>query len=165
MKRIEAIVIAAVSRDLGIGKQGHLPWSSKSELQHFQSITLGYPVIMGSKTYTTLPKLLCGREHIVVSRNPNRIAPGAYVTTSLDAAIQYANDLGYDKCFIIGGGEIYKEALSNCDKVDKLYLSFMEWEGDTDVSFPEFDHKWKRVGRIAYSTENIPWTAFEYNKK
>lgn len=106
----EVIMIVAMSKDNSIGKNGEIPWHLPEDLQHFKKLTMGHPVIMGRKTWESLPfKPLKGRRNMVVSRNPEYEAPGAEIFTSVEEAI--AACVSDEAPFIIGGEQIYKIAM------------------------------------------------------
>ena len=134
-------IIAAIARDNAIGRQGDLLFHIREDLRHFKRVTLGHPVIMGRKTFESLPGgPLPGRENIVVSRTPGYAPPGVKVSRSLDDAI---NSLPEDsEPFIIGGGQIYAEALP---KADTLWLTEIDAAvTDADTFFPAIDpESWK----------------------
>lgn len=131
------IVIAAIARTGVIGKtNGEMPWHVREEFQHFKQTTLGSAVIMGRKTFETLGKPLKGRENIIVTRNKD-FKPEFEETTicySLEESINFCKSKKYEKVFIIGGGEIYKQAMLIADE---LILSFMKFEAEGEVKFPE----------------------------
>ena len=132
-------IVVAVARNGVIGVDGDLPWRLKKDLQHFKAVTSGKPVIMGRKTWDSLPrKPLQGRANIVVSRSDEFEAPGAWVFSSLPVAIEAARTMaaeaGVDEVAIIGGGAIYTAALAHCDV---LYVTEVEAAPDGDVRFPD----------------------------
>lgn len=134
---MKLIIIAAIAENNVIGKaNGEMPWHVKEEFQHFKQTTLGSPVIMGRKTFETLGKPLKGRENIIVSRNKNFKVEfdETVLTHSLNEAIEYCKSKNYEKAFIIGGGNIYKQAMS---LADEMILSFMKFKADGEVTFPE----------------------------
>ena len=129
-------LIVAIAQNGVIGKSnGEISWHVKEEFQHFKSTTLGYPIIMGRKTFETLGKPLKGRLNIIVSRNKSyRITfDEVIVRSSLNEAIEYCRSLNSEKIFIIGGGEIYNQAISI---VDEMIISFMKFEAEGNVKFP-----------------------------
>ncbi len=131
------IIISAIAKNNVIGKSnGEMPWHVKEEFQHFKQTTLGSTVIMGRKTFETLGKPLKGRENIIVTRNKNFKVDFDHtkLTHSLEDAIKYCNSKNYEKVFIIGGGEIFKQALPIANE---MILSFMKFEAEGDVNFPE----------------------------
>jgi dihydrofolate reductase len=128
--RISLIVAMAANRV--IGKDGQLPWHLPSDLARFKQITMGYPLIMGRKTYDSIGRPLPGRKTIVLSRQPAYQPTGCLVLTSLDAALKEVWD--YDEVFICGGEELYQEALPRCQRI---YLTELEREIEGDTFFPE----------------------------
>lgn len=141
MKKPEVNIIVAIAPDLAIGRKGDLLFHVSADLRRFKELTMGHPIIMGRKTFDSLPKgALPGRRNIVVSRNPEYVAPGGEVFESLDAAI--ASCSGCEKIFIIGGAQIYGQAI---DKADHLMLTrFDRSADDADCYFPEIaPDKWQ----------------------
>jgi len=134
---LKIIIIAAIAKNGVIGKaNGDMPWHVKEEFQHFKNSTLGFAVIMGRKTFETLGKPLKGRENIIVTGNKDFKAEfeETKIYHSLNESIQYCKSQKYEKVFIIGGGQIYKQAMSFADE---LILSFMKFEAEGEVKFPE----------------------------
>ena len=139
---MEKIIIAAISKNNVIGKDGKVPWHSKEELQHFKKTTMSFPVIMGRKTWEAIAKPLKGRLNVVITRDQSFSTQfhEVIVFQSLQLAFSYFSTSIYSKVFIIGGGEIFSEAI---DKVDSLILSEMNFETEGDTFFPEIDGtKW-----------------------
>lgn len=136
-------LIVAIAKNGIIGKSnGEMSWHVKEEFQHFKDTTFGYPIIMGRKTFETLGKPLKGRLNVIVTRNKNYKTEfeEVIIKTSLEEAIDYCKSLNPEKIFIIGGAEIYKQSF---DKVDEMLISYMKFDADGDVKFPEFDkQKW-----------------------
>ncbi|MCH5346588.1 MAG: dihydrofolate reductase [Muribaculaceae bacterium] len=106
-------IIAVVGPGNCLGSEGRLLYSLRDDMRHFKELTMGHPVIMGRKTFETLPRPLDGRTNIVITRQADYAAPaGVIVVNSLDEALNRATDSpGGDNCFIIGGGEIYRMAI------------------------------------------------------
>lgn len=127
-------IIVAMARNQGIGEANQLPWHLPNDLRHFKSITMGKPVIMGSKTYESIGKPLPGRLNIVLSRR-NQERSGCVCVSSLEEALECSEDA--DERFVIGGGQIYALALP---KVKRLYITEVETELATaDRFFPPWD--------------------------
>jgi len=147
---LRIIIIAAIASNGVIGRaNGEMPWHVKEEFQHFKQTTLGSAVIMGRKTFETLGKPLKGRENIIVSRNKNfRLTfEETKVYHSLDEAVSYCQSKNCEKAFIIGGGNIYSQAMPIADE---MILSFMKFEAEGEIKFPEIQNDiWQLV-----STEN-----------
>ena len=130
--RISFIVAYAANRV--IGKDGNLPWHLSEDLKRFRQITMGHHIVMGRKTWESIGRLLPGRKHIIISRKPGYIVPGATVVDSMDAAIAAA--LGDSEIFVIGGGEIYALVLPVADRILATEID-RKYGGDT--FFPELE--------------------------
>lgn len=129
-------MIAAVGKNLELGKDNDLIWHFKEDMKFFKETTMGHPVIMGRKTFESLPKALPGRKNIVISANPEYKADGAEVVTSVEEAIKLAETEDTD-AFVIGGVRIYAEFLPYADN---LYLTEINAEcPDADTYFPDFN--------------------------
>jgi dihydrofolate reductase len=144
-------MIAAIgAHDRALGKDNQLLWQIPDDLKRFKSLTNGHPVIMGRKTWESLPEKfrpLPGRFNIVVTRQSNYVASGADVCNSLEEAFEKAriaeegaaitNDPGIEsEIFVIGGGQLYKEALPFADR---LYLTLINDSKEADIFFPEYE--------------------------
>ncbi|WP_448900819.1 dihydrofolate reductase [Eubacterium sp.] len=129
-------MIASVGKNLELGKNNDLIWHFKEDMKFFKETTMGHPVIMGRKTFESLPKALPGRKNIVISANPEYKADGAEVVASVEEAIKLA-EAENTEAFVIGGGRIYTEFLPYADN---LYLTEIDAEcPDADTYFPEFN--------------------------
>lgn len=127
-------MIAAVGRNLELGKANDLIWHFKEDMKFFKQTTIGNTVIMGRKTFESLPKPLADRQNIVITNNKNYTAEGADVVFSLDEALEKCKN---ENVFIIGGGKIYGEFLP---RASKLYLTEINDAcADADTYFPAFD--------------------------
>lgn len=150
------LIIAAIAANGVIGAQGVLPWRLPEDLRHFKALTLGHPVIMGRRTWDSLGRALPGRENIVITRRAGFDAPGAHVATSLAQAL--AACAGRPKAFVIGGGEIYAEALGIADE---LLLTEIDASFEGDARFPDFDRKhWQEVARVPHPLAAGPAFSF-----
>jgi dihydrofolate reductase len=131
-------LIAAVAENGVIGADGKIPWKLSTDLQRFKRLTLGKPVIMGRRTWASLGKPLVDRLNIVVTTDRHFTADGAIVVRSLDEGIAVAQDWARahhaDEVMVIGGGEIYAQAIGNADR---LYLTHVAARPDGDTHFPE----------------------------
>ena len=141
---MELIVIAAMSENRVIGSDNTLPWSLKADMERFKKLTLGWPCVMGRKTWESLPKRpLPGRPNIVISRSlPPASAPEAAVFPSLQEAVQHCAE--YEKIFICGGASVYAEALPLADRIE-LTVIHQNYEGD--AFFPEIDNALWQITR------------------
>ena len=136
-------VIAAVARNGAIGKDNALLWRLPADLQFFKRTTLGCPVIMGRKTYESIGRPLPGRRNIVISRNAGWTAAGVDTVASLDDALALAAEA--PKVFVIGGAQIYAQALPHADQIILTEIDH-DFEGDT--FFPEWDRtQFDEIGR------------------
>lgn len=127
-------MIAAVGKNLELGKNNNLIWHFKEDMKFFKDTTMGHTVVMGRKTFESLPKALPGRKNIVISSNAEYQAQEATVVTSVEEALQIADN---EEIFVIGGGKIYAEFLPYADK---LYLTEIDAEcEDADTYFPQFN--------------------------
>lgn len=160
MRGTRISLIVAVSRNGVIGRDGGLPWRLASDLKRFKAITMGKPVIMGRKTWTSLPiKPLPGRLNIVVSRQHDFRATGGEVVKGPQAAIERAHQENADELFIIGGGELYRQFLP---LVDRIYLTEVDIETDGDTFFPRLrEEEWREAGRetgVRSERDSAPFT-------
>lgn len=132
-------LIAAVARNGAIGKDNALLWRLSEDLQFFKRTTMGCPVIMGRKTYDSIGRPLPGRRNIVITRNPQWSAPGIESAPSLQAALALLNhtaDKAVDKAFVIGGAQIYAEALP---LAQEIVLTEIDRDFEADAFFPDWD--------------------------
>ncbi|MCO5144035.1 MAG: dihydrofolate reductase [Oligoflexia bacterium] len=132
-------LVVAMSENRVIGIENRLPWNIPEDLKRFKQITSGHPIIMGRKTYESIGRLLPNRTNIIISRNKDYRVQNAIICHSLSEAIEWAQKSpGSDEIFVIGGGEIFKQAipLSN-----KIYLTKVLWAFEGDAYFPEFDEE------------------------
>ena len=137
-------LIVAASENNVIGKNNGLPWKLPNDMKYFKNTTWGMPVIMGRKTFESMNnEPLAGRVNIVITRQSGWKPEGAVVVHNLDDALFVARDADCKEVFIIGGGEIFKEAMK---KADRIYFTRVHTIIDGDVFFPKPDEKkWKRV--------------------
>jgi dihydrofolate reductase len=134
MTRPTLSLIAAVARNGAIGKDNQLLAHIPDDLKFFRRTTLGCPVIMGRKTWDSIGRPLPGRRNIVITRNPQWAAVGAERASSLAEAVAMTE--GAAKVFVIGGAEIYAQAI---DEADELVLTEIDADFDGDVFFPAWD--------------------------
>ena len=160
---IPVVLVLAAAQNGVIGRGDALPWDLPDDLQHFKRTTLGRPIIMGRKTFESLPKALPNRTNIVITRNTDYTAADAVVCSSLEAALKIAAE--DPQPFIIGGGEIYKEALPLSDQLE-LTRVHKEYEGDT--FFPDIDPEhWELVNEENHTGESevLPHSYLTYQRK
>lgn len=139
-------IIVAKGENNVIGKDNDLPWHLPSDLKHFKEATKGHHVVMGRKTFESLPKPLPGRTHYVISRNTAYQVPAGHaVFPSLKDAFLAAKEKGLDQLFILGGAEIYKEALPHAHE---LIITEVHAHPEGDTFFPEIPlDKWEEIAR------------------
>lgn len=126
-------LVVAMDEQGGIGKNGALPWHLSADLKRFKQITWGSYLIMGRKTYDSIGAALPGRTNVVISRQPAFSAPGCLVACSLTAALSLAEMNGEGEAFVIGGSQIFQQALP---LANRLYLTRVHARLDCDVFFP-----------------------------
>ena len=160
-------IVAAVGRDhLGrnvLGKDNQLLWAIPDDLKRFKGLTMDHPVIMGRKTYESIVALrgkpLLGRTNIVVTRDPDYRGPSTagnvVIVKSIPEAIERAKNVEGEELFIIGGAQIYEEALP---LVDKLYLTIIDDEKEGDTYFPSYQDTFTKV----ISEETHEWNGLKY---
>lgn len=142
MKQREVFLVVAVATNGVIGKDGALPWHLPADLRHFKALTTGKPMIMGRKTFESLPGLLPGRRHIVLTRDTGWAEDGAEVARSPEEAIALANA---PHIAVIGGAEIYRQFLPHADRIEWTEVAA---EPDGDTCFPAFDRgEWAETAR------------------
>ncbi len=143
------IIIAAIARNNALGKDNQLIWHLPADLQRFKRVTSGHHVIMGRKTYESLGKPLPNRTNIIISRNKDFKADGCIVKNSLEEAIETARE--DTTPFILGGAEIYKQAIETADLLD---LTFVHHDFEADAFFPEIDPEiWEEISRQDFKAD------------
>lgn len=145
---MKIIIIVAIAQNGVIGRSnGDMPWHVSKDFQHFKETTMGFPIIMGRKSFESLGKPLKGRENIVITRNKNLKLnfPEVKIFHSLNDAIDYCKSLNTEKIFITGGGEIYKQSVS---LADEMIISHMKFNAEGEIEFPSFNKSdWEILGR------------------
>jgi dihydrofolate reductase len=144
-------MIVARSRNHVIGKDNQMPWKISADLQFFKKVTMGYPIIMGRKTWESIGRPLPGRRNVVVSHNPDYRATGAELVASLDEALNSLSE--FKRVFVIGGQQLFTQAFS---RADELYITEIELSVDGDTFFEIPDPKnWQEVERVSNSENGI----------
>ena len=141
-------LVVAIAENGVIGREGGLPWRLSTDMKRFKAVTMGKPVIMGRKTWESIGRPLPGRRNVVITRNAGFVAEGAECVPSLDAALALAGagQAGVEVC-VIGGGEIYRQALP---MADILHVTHVHAALDGDAFFPPIDPEmWAEVSREA----------------
>jgi len=136
---MSVVIIAAVAKNRGIGLDNDLPWSLPDDMKFFKTTTSGKSVIMGRKNFESIPhkyRPLPNRQNIIVTRKKDYHAEGCTIVHSIEKGIQKANREG--DIYIIGGGQIYADALEN-NLVDEMLLTEVQAEIEADIFFPKFE--------------------------
>ena len=161
---IKAIMVAVSSNGV-IGKNNDLVWHLPADLKHFKETTSGHYVIMGRKTYESMGTPLVKRLNVVVTRNPQYFVEGVVVMPGLEQAIKFAESQGQEMAFILGGGNIYQQAMP---LVDRLYITEVHAGFDGDTFFPKIDpEKWQETQRKDFDADELnqyPYSFVEYRR-
>jgi dihydrofolate reductase len=156
----EIVIIAAVARNRVIGKDNRLLWNIPEDMAHFKALTAGHTVVMGRKTWESLPprfRPLPGRRNIVISRQTGYATPGAELADSLENALKLASTA--TTVFIIGGEQIYRQAMA---VADRLEITEVDLEPEGDAWFPEIAAvNWEK----ATKTEGAGFAFVTYRKR
>ncbi len=156
MNHPEIFFVVAVAQNGVIGDAGGMPWHLPADLRHFKALTTGKPMIMGRKTFESLPGLLPGRRHIVLTRDPDWAEDGAEVVRSVEEALHLANA---PHVAVIGGAEIFALFLPIADRIEWTEI---QAKPAGDVTFPDFDRNdWQETAREEHPAEaRAPGFAF-----
>lgn len=155
-------LIAAIGKNNELGIDNHLLWHLKEDMKFFRETTANKTIIMGRKTFESLPGLLKGRKHIILSSNKSYKVDGATIMHTKEEIIDYIKKTD-EECFIIGGAKIYKEFLPYCKY---LYLTQVDLEKEADTFFPEFDKTLYDAEIIKKCTEDgADFTFMKYTKR
>ncbi|MEQ8424745.1 MAG: dihydrofolate reductase [Cyclobacteriaceae bacterium] len=162
-------LIAAISENRVIGKDNDLPWRLPDDMKFFMQTTSGHHVLMGRKNYDSLPEKfrpLPNRTNIVVTRQKTFMATGCEIVNSIQEGIELAKANGESELFIIGGAQIYEQALP---VADKLYLTEIKAEIKGDTFFPKFDsQQWSETSRKPHAADErhaYPFDFVTYQRK
>ena len=155
------IIIVARDKQSGIGIQNTLPWHLPEDLSHFKKTTSGHAILMGRKTFESIGRPLPNRRNIVISRNPEWRAEGVEICHSLSGAKELVNE---QTAYIIGGAEIYQQALA---LADKMIITEIDGNFECDAFFPQFsDADWSEIQRESHVSANgVNYAFVTYTKK
>jgi dihydrofolate reductase len=157
MNHPEISLILARAENGVIGKEGEIPWHIPADLRRFKQITMGAPMIMGRKTFESLPGLLPGRRHIVLTRNAEFEEEGAEVVHDVTEALRAANA---PHVWVIGGAEVYRLFLPHADRIE---LTKVALSPEGDIILEEFGPEWVVADRESHQAQdNVP--GFEWVK-
>lgn len=158
--------IAAMAQNRVVGANNKLPWHLPEDLNFFREKTRNKIMIMGRKTFDSLPKVLPHRYHIVISRSPHvHENPSVTFVQNIEQALEKAKTLippWPEEVFIVGGGEIYKQSLP---LTDKIYLTVIEKDFHGDTYFPQFDLNQFEMIECVNKTEPFPFSFRTYQRK
>lgn len=144
-----SFVVAAAENGV-IGRDNQLIWHLPADLKHFKQLTQGHPVVMGRRTYESIGRPLPNRTNLIVTRQQDWQAANCEVLYSLPAALERASQLD-EEVFVIGGAEIYRQALP---AADVIYLTEVHHDFEGDVTFPELDHAiWREESRQRHEVD------------
>ena len=142
--------MAAIAANNALGKDNQLIWHLPADLKRFKKTTLNHAVIVGRKTYESLGKPLPNRTNIIITRDKNYQVEGCVIVNSLKEALKAAAEVD-ENPFILGGAEIYKQAMPLADKLD---ITFVHHQFEADVFFPEIDKTiWKETSRENFKAD------------
>jgi dihydrofolate reductase len=157
-------IIVAVSEDLGIGKNNDLLWHLPEDMKRFKQLTTGNTVVMGKRTWESLPKRpLPNRKNVVITDKPGETFEGAAAAYSIEDALALCK--GDNEVFIIGGGSIYRQFMP---VADRLYITHVHRKTEADVFFPEIRRKeWKVIEKEEFRPpdDGIPYTYVIYERR
>ncbi|UUO06639.1 dihydrofolate reductase [Blastopirellula sp. J2-11] len=153
-------LIVAASQNNVIGRSGDMPWRLSADLQRFKKLTMGHSIVMGRKTYESIGRLLPGRQTVIVTRQTDYAVAGAVIAANVAEALKTPSTSG--EIFVVGGGEIYAQAI---DLADQIYLTRVQTTiADGDTFFPALDQdNWERVEATDFPADekNDYTTTFE----
>ena len=154
-------MIVARTRNLVIGKENKIPWKISADLQFFKKVTMGYPIIMGRKTWESIGRPLPGRRNIVVSRNTSYSAVGAELVSSLEQALDSLKE--FKRVFVIGGQQLFNQAFP---LADELFITEIELqvEGDTYFEIPD-PSDWQEIDRVQEKEGEIEFAYVTLRRK
>lgn len=156
---MKIILVAAYAQNRVIGKNNDLVWRLPKDFKHFKDLTMGHPIVMGRKTFESLGKPLPNRTSIIITRDTQYQQEGCIVVHSLEEAIAEARHLD-EQIFIIGGAEIYKQALPIANL---MYLTEVKAFPEGDSFFPEFSaNEWKETARKSFSKDDKHQYDFDF---
>ncbi|MDO8730880.1 MAG: dihydrofolate reductase [Candidatus Omnitrophota bacterium] len=153
-------LIVAASRNGVIGANNKLPWHLPADLKRFKQLTMGYPILMGRKTFESIGKPLPGRTNIVITRQKGFQCCGTTVVHSVEEALLICEN--EKETFVIGGAEIFQQALP---LADRIYLTRIEKDFEGDTKLFEIDPAgWKEVSREEFLNDPLPHTFITYER-
>lgn len=164
MNEPAVVFVVAMGENGVIGRDNRMPWHLRSDLKRFKALTWGKPMIMGRKTFESIGKPLPGRESVVVTRDRDFRAEGAYVVHSVEAAMEKARQLAVelraDEIAVIGGGEVFAQLMG---QADRIHVTVIHASPEGDARFPDIDPgQWVEESREAHAPGEKDDHAFTY---
>ena len=157
-------IIAALSDNRVIGRDNRLPWRMPADLAHFKRLTMGKPIIMGRRTWESLPGLLPHRTPVVVTRDRDYVAEGGFVVHSIEEAFRFAGDA--EEMMVIGGANLYTQTLP---LASRMYLTLIHEQIDGDTRFPDYpEMHWREVSREKHAADErnpYPYSFVELERR
>lgn len=148
-------IIAALSQNRIIGNKGEIPWHISEDFKRFKRLTWDHPIIMGRKTHESIGRILLNRPNIIITRDQNYQKDNAIVVHTLKDALQEAKRLDQQEIFIIGGAQIFAQAIN---QVDKLYLTIVEGNFPGETYFPDYSQFKRVLAKEKRKSENLEYT-------
>ncbi|WP_372653036.1 dihydrofolate reductase [Halobacteriovorax sp.] len=161
---INYYIVAGLGNNRELGLNNELLWRLPEDLKNFKALTIGKSMIMGRKTFESIGRPLPKRETIILTRDTSYKQDGCVVFNSVEEIEKYLLDSGKSEAAVVGGGEVYKLYLS---KVKRMYLSFVDFDGEADTFFPEVDYSiWTEESVVEHAAgEKTPaWKFVEYSR-
>jgi dihydrofolate reductase len=142
-------IIAAISENGVIGRDNRLPWHMPADLAHFKRLTMGKPILMGRRTWESLPGLLPHRTHVILTRDRDYLAEGGFVVHSIAEAVNFAGDA--EELMVVGGANLYAQTLP---LASRMYLTVVHDYFDGDTAFPDYEKAdWREVFREEHGAD------------
>ncbi len=157
---IISIIAAIGQKTRSLGKGNDLLWRISDDLKRFKSLTMGHPIVMGRKTFESIGRALPGRVNVIITRDKEYTKDQCVIAHSIEQALERAKTLDKDEVFVIGGGEIYSQALPY---TNRLYLTLVDDNAEGDVFFPEYKEFTKTVSEESKNHEGLSyrWVTLE----
>lgn len=163
--RSKISIIAAIGKNRELGKKNKLLWHIPDDLPRFKKLTLGHPIIMGRKTFESIGRPLPNRTNIVVTRDSSYEVEGATIVHSIEKAIEIAKGIenlpAGGEIFVIGGGQIYEQALPFADR---LYLTIVDAQAEADTYFPDYSEFKKVISKQNNESEGLKYKFIELER-
>lgn len=150
-------MIVAIAENKVMGQNNKLPWDIPEDLEYFRKTTAGHAVVMGRKTHESIGRPLPKRPNIIVTRDVTKAYPGCIVVNSLEAGIAKAREVEQEEIFVIGGAELFKQAMPIADR---LYLTVVHAQVDGDIHFPDHSSFTKVVSQRDGKDANFSYTFY-----